>query len=797
MSEFLLEVWTVEQTCLFKLSSLEGHYWEAHLHYPERLCHAYQDWSSAYQRYYRQKRARPGFTATISVTENLETDLNSAEQILISEFHHWVWDATLTEIRRVLTDAAKEETAPSSSVNLLVHCKEVISQESRLAHSFSLAKLPWERLGVELRDVSDKRPIHILRTVNKYPVPATPIKKRRARILAILGDEEGLDFQKERDAIEKKLKPIAYVQFEGWNITPPVHGSNLKEQLREAIADPRGWDILFFAGHSHEKFGGELMLAPNYSALIDEFEDALRVAQQNGLRFALFNSCLGCAIAEKLVRYGLDYVAVMREPISNAVAQEFFKEFSQHVANFVDVKTATLRACEFLRHLAKDRSQYPSAFLVPSIYTYCGIKPFAIPQSNWRMMLSQLKPTRQQAIVLVALIIMSSQSSIQYPLIDQRQFIQAVYRDIGNLIKIKAPDQKVPTPEILLVKIDNDSLNAAKVQSRDPIDRSYMEKLVSRAIKLNTPTIAIDYALAYYRPEQKVLKETLARPTVSRFVFGASEETGIPDQGLMNPSDRIDGDIDLNTGPRTKGKIRDLVFFARTIGDLSELSIYPFSHQVLCVSQYRLKNCKITDRKAYYNPVTFLSHSVASQQWLNPWIDYSIPTQQVYDSVSAQDFLSKNQKSYKITMIVASSEEDQDPFLIPTAMINHISTTNPPKLIAGGEIHAYQLYNLLHQGLIIPIPDVWAIGIVGIFSKLALTWIQILPNDKRISHRGWGAILVIGPLVSYVVILQIYITLGIMIPIVFPTLVYLSYWLPIWWQQKFKRLSSRALAKYA
>jgi hypothetical protein len=51
------------------------------------------------------------------------------------------------------------------------------------------------------------------------------------------------------------------VIFVGWQ--PGVSTTQLRADISQAIADPDGWDILFFAGHSNETklTGGEFAIA--------------------------------------------------------------------------------------------------------------------------------------------------------------------------------------------------------------------------------------------------------------------------------------------------------------------------------------------------------------------------------------------------------------------------------------------------------------------------------------------------------------------------------------------------------
>ena len=87
--------------------------------------------------------------------------------------------------------------------------------------------------------------------------------------MAILGDEQGLDFKADREALQL-LAPMAEVRFVGGDAC--VSSQDLKAEICDAITDPRGWDLLFFAGHSDETdlTGGELAIAPGVKLSIQE-----------------------------------------------------------------------------------------------------------------------------------------------------------------------------------------------------------------------------------------------------------------------------------------------------------------------------------------------------------------------------------------------------------------------------------------------------------------------------------------------------------------------------------------------
>jgi CHASE2 domain len=791
--EFLLEVWQINQTCLFKLSWGKGHGLDAQMPFPTILQQYYQEWTTAYQGYATKihsdshhrpetddsNRGRPGITGSVSTKPvNWETQLAFAEDQLVIAFRDWLRGGALFEIRKTLNAHVDKASKP---VVLFVRCQDDADRTTVAADNFFLAKLPWESLRA---DLSDRVPIHILRTTAQRPVIKQRKRLSRLRILAIFGDDNGLDFKAERQAIEDKLKPIAYVQFEGYNISQTTPEKNLKTQISQAIKDPQGWDILFFAGHSDDGLGGEVMLAPGYSALISEFEDALKIARDQGLQFALFNSCRGCAIAESLISYGLSHVVVMREKISNQVAQVFFQEFADRLAKFQDVQMAAFGATEALASQAKERYQHPSAYLLPSIYAYPGVKPLKPPPLNGRVILSMLNPTRWEAIVLTALLVLSCQPTVQYPLIDGRQAAQGIYRMAVKVLH----GPGTSAPPILVVKLDDDSLQAVAA-SKDPIDRGYIAKLMNQAIDLKIPTVGIDYVLKDDMPNQAAVK-TAASKGRGRFIFGASDKWGVANAAAVDPNLKIDGDIGVNTFSKSYP-----VFLARMIGDPTTINgktvkLHSFSHQILCQFRQQQPNCELPDRQAYYSPITAVSRWFG-QAWLNPWIDYSIPIQEVYQPISSENFLKESSSQAQPPIALLVPGEEFDAYQFP--LVHQASKTSRP--MSGGEIHAYLLYNLLHHGLIIPIPDLWVVGIVGIMSKLFVFSLQQRPKERSVSQRGWLVLLLGGPLFAYALSLQIYIGFGIAIPVLFPAVTYFSYIIPHWFQQrKVKRRKNQLLA---
>ncbi|MGG6281346.1 CHASE2 domain-containing protein, partial [Leptolyngbya sp. AN03gr2] len=210
----LLKIWRVEQTCLFELVWNESQTLSAKLIYPETLTTLYQTWQSTYLQFYRSTlRARLGLVLNIQQPEiDWRTRLVQAEAAFLAEFHYWLNSAELLEIRREITK--------TSILYLRCDSPEVV-------------KLPWEswQIGSEF---GSSQPIQIIRTsLALCAEQAKPIDRAKNRILVILGDESGLNFEAERAALQQ-LNHRAEIHLIGWQ--PEVRTPELLQQIRNAIA---------------------------------------------------------------------------------------------------------------------------------------------------------------------------------------------------------------------------------------------------------------------------------------------------------------------------------------------------------------------------------------------------------------------------------------------------------------------------------------------------------------------------------------------------------------------------------
>jgi len=185
--------------------------------------------------------------------------------------------------------------------------------------------------------------------------------KDLVKILAILGNSEGIDVEQDRQILDN-LKN-AEVTF-----LPEPSRKDLNDKLWE-----QNWDILFFAGHSQtEGEKGRIFINSTESLNLEELTFALRKAIENGLQLAIFNSCEGLGLARELSELYIPQVIVMREPVPDRVAQEFLKYFLSIFSNGTSLYVSVREAREHLQSLDEE---FPGATFLPVIFQNPAVLP--------------------------------------------------------------------------------------------------------------------------------------------------------------------------------------------------------------------------------------------------------------------------------------------------------------------------------------------------------------------------------------------------------------------------------------
>jgi hypothetical protein len=791
---FHLKVTQIESVCHFELRG-EGHIIAVNLNYPLPLTNNYEQWQKAYVNYYRWLRGQKVKSGKGIIPIDRHKELVNAEVQLLNEFHRWLLSPDLVNIRGEIAKAASKE--PESSKHF---CEVFLT-----CTPIELARLPWEtwEIGKDLGIPEKIRFARIPATIVNQPVRTL---RRKARILAILGDDTGLNFEADKQAV-RSLNQIAQVEFVGWNGENTLDAQALKIAIFQAINDERGWDVLFFAGHSNEAAltGGELSIAPNVSLSIREIESALKQAKQRGLQFAIFNSCSGINIAESLINLGISQVIVMREPIHNQVAQEFLMQFLKSLAQYKDVHEALLDASQFLKQ-QEQRFSYPGAYLVPSLFRHPDAELFCIKAFGLWSIVKRWLPTPKEVRFLGALLFLSLLPPVQSLLLEPRILLQAVYRQVT----LQIPSQ-VEAP-LLLVRIDIKSLNADNIKHKRPIDYSYLAKLVQKLSQSNAKLIGIDYILDQVEKQEKSQNTQLLHLSIrdaiinkkTLFVFGSEKDEDSQKGSVSNKIASLNwsmqGDIYLlpwYVELPSNSKCSDTCPFSYLLA-----FVYSRQNQKLpAIPQPNLQNQSdfrfsiINQRNPQDKQVTFLQrlhvHPISNfVEWFYPIIDFSIPPQVAYNTVSACELLASCKgKGYvpieQQVVIIAPggyekaglSEEKKDNYTIPLAVAFWRSEKgwsdwlNQKSTFTGGEAHAYMVHHLLTRHLVIPIPDFLMVLLFSLLGKGMTLILLDNPSKKQKLLIKLG-----GATVVYIIIsLQIYISATVLLPWFLPSVALWNY----------------------
>jgi hypothetical protein len=671
--------------------------------------------------------------------------------------------------------------------------------------------------------------IQIIRTADTVRHEMVQPRSGKTRILIVIGNDLKLNFETELEMVQQKLSAIAEIVPLGWGLKyqgvriDDVH--QLKQLIGDVLAAELGWDILLFMGHSDESAltGGELAIAPNEWLSSYELQPKLLKAKEQGLAFALFNSCSGLDLAKTMMDLGLSQVAVMREPVDNQVAQVFLKQFLSALTAHQDVQDALQAASRYLK--VETNLTYPSAHLIPSLFCHPNVPRFRIRPYGWK---EWLKPwvttTKWQAFRVGVVASLSLLWPVQDLLLDLRVLTQAVYRDLLTMTTEAISGHIQPQrPLILLVPVDEDSLEQKQITNPRPLNRRYLAELVKKTAELKPTVIGIDYLLNKPQPEGDSELANVVQATVNTqgtwFIFAASlsdsngsVEPSIPEvakprlslQGYINSWHRyIELPNQSNCDPVCP--FAYLLAVTQTLSQLTNFKGNPRlndtdnlqSSVVAAVNQNR-ENAKLQFlRQAQIATISKVAHQIG-QAWMTPIVDFSIPREQVFCSVPAWQVLSADLSPCwskvsansgpgpSIVIIGPGGYEEagvekqgEDNTSAPFAVWYWRKRLNLPQgqinqPLTGAEIHAHATYQLLNQRLVTAVPDLWLIGLSIMLGKGMTLILATHPRQHRLFTRS----LIAFTLLYGVSGLYIYQFAGVLLPWLLPSIAFWSYVLP-------------------
>ncbi|WP_211175915.1 ABC transporter substrate-binding protein [Brasilonema sp. UFV-L1] len=359
----------------------------------------YQDWQSSYlqlEKIYRiivPQQQITNFSTTV--------ECQNAAVALRSSLNHWLNQPPLQHLeRQLLQNVGKSET-----VRFILKTQDPL-----------IRRLPWH-----LWDLFENCYPQAEIALSAEHEPSSKSLKNPVKILAILGNSEGINVKPDMDALK---------ELPGAKVEPLIEAS--REQLIDKLWS-QPWDILCFAGHSCSQDGdsqGVLQINPNESLSLDRLRRTLRFAVQKGLKLAIFNSCDGLGLAINLADLRIPYVIVMREPVPDIVAQKFLRYFLTAFTSGESLYTSVRQARERLEEELEE--QYPCASWLPIIFQNPAAAELKWPQ--------QL-PWKKIGLFAAGVLAVIGISGIVWRVIDEMSFSNRI--SLGEKILLES----VKTPE--------------------------------------------------------------------------------------------------------------------------------------------------------------------------------------------------------------------------------------------------------------------------------------------------------------------------------------------------------------
>lgn len=361
-------------------------------------------------------------------------ECKQAAKELRDSFLSWIESDSFRPIDKQL----REELQRDEEVRLLLRSTD-----------HSLQKLPWHEWDFVQRYPNAEVVLTSLRQNRRQLLSSSHLAPKN-RILAILGHSEGINVEADRALLESLTN--SEVTF-------------LVEPQRQQVSDrlwEQSWDIIFFAGHSEtEGETGRIYLNPTDSLTIEELWYALRKAVDRGLKLAIFNSCDGLGLVQRLDDLEIPHLIVMRELVPDRVAQEFLKYLLFALAEDKPVHLAVREARERLQTLEQE---FPCATWLPVIHQnvdYIPVSPLLPPPL----------PIPLKQVLLISFMVTLLVMGIRWTGFLQAPELQAY----DHLMRSRPMEQ--PDPRLLLVSIDEEDIRQYKYPIPDNTLATTIEKL--------------------------------------------------------------------------------------------------------------------------------------------------------------------------------------------------------------------------------------------------------------------------------------------------------------------------------
>ncbi|MEO1427756.1 MAG: CHASE2 domain-containing protein [Cyanobacteria bacterium J06633_8] len=414
---------------------------------------AIEQWNSNYRSLWKFSRVKAKKISYDGSISKRRQDCYQSVCELKEQLNNWL----LSESFRPIREKWLKYLTPSDEIRVLIRTTQM-----------QLKKLPWHLWDLVDKDYPKAEITLSVAELEHTEVINTSSNKNKLKILAILGNSDGIDVEKDRQLLKDLAGAVTTF------LVQPQR-QDINHQLWN-----QHWNILFFAGHSKtEGDKGRIYINDVDSLTIAELRYALRNAVKNGLQLAIFNSCDGLGLARELQDLQIPQIIVMREPVPDLVAQEFLKYFLLAFSDGNSIYTAVRAAREKLQGL---EGEYPGASCLPIICEH----PAKITPMTWNLpQVSYNNPLK--AILLASVLITASVLGIRHQGILQDWELQAF-----DTMMRQRPSESRDTRLLIIEVTENDLKLPEQQQRKGSLSDSALAKVLDKLVKFQARTIGLD-----------------------------------------------------------------------------------------------------------------------------------------------------------------------------------------------------------------------------------------------------------------------------------------------------------------
>ena len=205
-----------------------------------------------------------------------------------------------------------------------------------------LRGLPWQEADIFTRFFDAHKDTELSISATDFERPDQNqilLVESKIRILAIFGDF--------KLGLEKEEELLLNLDKYGGAITTLLQPDF--KILEHTLQDPKGWHILFFAGHSGSDRNGKigwLGINEHDKLAISDLTEFMKKLINDKLQLAIFNSCDGLGLANQLTSLNLPYCIVMREEVESPFARKLLEHF---LDAFVHKEKSIFSSMRFVR----------------------------------------------------------------------------------------------------------------------------------------------------------------------------------------------------------------------------------------------------------------------------------------------------------------------------------------------------------------------------------------------------------------------------------------------------------------